>query len=105
MLSGVSGAGMLKRHQHIAAVRKIRYHHPMLFQLRASVEDCGSTLKQYWLNATCLRKVYHRRGDILVLGQCRRRLTGIEPAIGCNAGPTLKRNLVDKLTSSIQGTS
>ena len=53
--------------------------------MRASDEDCGSTLKQYWLNDTCLRKVYNRPGDRLVLGQHgqrRRRLTRIEPAMG-----------------------
>ena len=36
-----------------------------------------------------------------MLGQRRRRLTGIEPAIGSNAGPTLNRNLVDRPTSSL----
>ena len=65
----------------------------MLFQFRASVEDCGSTLKQHWGNVTCLRKVYSRPGDGLVLGQRRRQLTGIEPVIGYDAGPTLNRNL------------
>ena len=55
----------------------------MLFLRHASVKDCGSTLKQYYhdyLNDTCLRKVYNRPGDRLVLGQRRRRLTVIEPA-------------------------
>ena len=52
----------------------------MLFQCRVSVEDCVSTLKQHWVNATCLRKVYSRPGDGLVLGHRRRRLIGIEPA-------------------------
>ena len=51
----------------------------MLFQCRASVEDCGSTLKQHFVNNTCLRKVYSSDG--LVLGQRHRRLTGIEPAM------------------------
>ena len=73
----------------------------MLFQCRASVEDCGSTLQQHWVNATCLRKVYNRPSDGLVLGQRRRRLTGIEPAMGCDAGPTLNRNLVGRPTSSV----
>ena len=77
----------------------------MLFQCRASVEDCGSTLKQHWVNATCLREVYSRPSDGLVLGQRRRPLTGIEPAMGCDAGPTLNRNLVRRPTSSVQGTS
>ena len=42
--------------------------------------------------------------DRLVLGQRRRRLTGIEPAMGSNAGPTLNRNLVGRPTSSVPGT-
>ena len=56
------------------------------------------------LNATCLRKVYSRPSDGLVLGQRRRRLTGIEPAMGCNACLTLNRNLVGRPTSSGRGT-
>ena len=51
-------------------------------------------MKQHWVNAKCLHKVYSRPSDGLVLGQRRRRLTGIEPAMGCDAGPTLSRNLV-----------
>ena len=54
-----------------------------------SSENTGSTLKQHWLNATCLHKVYNRPGDRLVLDQRRGRLLGIEPAMGCNAGQTL----------------
>ena len=46
-----------------------------------------------------------RAGDRLVLGQRRRRLTGSEPAMGCNAGPILNRNLVGRPTSSVRGTS
>ena len=69
----------------LSSSQKTRYSHPMLFQWWASVEVCGSTLKQHWLNVTCLRKVYNRPGDILVFGQRRRQLTGIEPAMGCNA--------------------
>ena len=57
------------------------------------------------MNATCLRKVYSRPSDGLVLDWCRRRLTGIEPAMGCDAGPTLNRNLVGRPTSSVRGTS
>ena len=38
-----------------------------------------------------------------MLGQSRRRLTGIEPAMGCNAGPTLNWNLVGRPTSSVRG--
>ena len=76
----------------------------MLFQCRAIVEVCGSTLKQHWVNATCLRKVYSRPSDGLVSGQRCRRLTGIEPAMGRDAGPTLHRNLVGRPTSSVRGT-
>ena len=76
----------------------------MLFQCRASVEDCGSTLKQHWVNATCLREVYSRPSDGLLLGQHRRRLTSIDPAMGCDAGPALNRNLVGRPTSSARGT-
>ena len=65
----------------------------MLFQCRASVEACWSTLKHHWVNATYLRKVYSSPSDRLVLGQRRRRLTGIKPAMRCDAGPTLNRNL------------
>ena len=57
-----------KRHQH---------SQPMLFQCRAGVKDCGSTLKQHRENATCLRKSYSRPSDGLVLGQRRTRLTGV----------------------------
>ena len=71
----------------------------MLFEWRASVEDCGSTLKQH------LSKVYSRPSDRLVLDRRRRRLTGIEPAMGCDAGPTLNRNLVGRPTSFVSGTS
>ena len=52
----------------------------------------------------CLREVYNRPGDRLVLGQRRRRSTGIEPAMGCNAGPHLNRNLVVRPTSSVRAT-
>ena len=37
--------------------------------------------------------VYSKPGDRLVLGQRGRQLTGIEPTMGCNADPTLNRNL------------
>ena len=48
--------------------------------------------------------LYNRPGDRLVFGQRRRRrLTGIETTIGCNAGPTLNRNLVGRPTSSVRG--
>ena len=61
-------------------------------------------IEQYWLNDTCLHKVYNIPGDKLVLGQCRIQLTGIEPAMGCNTGPMLNRNLVGRPTSAVSGT-
>ena len=76
----------------------------MLFQCRAIVKYCGSTLKHHWVNATCLREVYSRPTDGLVLSQRRRRLTGIGRAMGCDAGPTLNRNLVGMPTFSVRGT-
>ena len=50
-------------------------------------------------------KVYSRPSDGLVLGQYRRLLSGIEPAMGCDAGSTLNRDLVGRPTSFVQGTS
>ena len=79
-----------KRHPHYnAAVRKHGTSTQMLFQCRASVEDCGSTLKQHEVDATCFlicwRKINSRPSVGLVLGKRRRRFTGIEPAMGCDA--------------------
>ena len=54
------------------------------------------------MNATCLRNVYSGPSDGLVLGQRRKRLTGIEPAMGCDAGPTVNWNLVGRPTSSVE---
>ena len=52
-----------------------------------------------------VRRVYSRPSDGLVLGQRRRRLTGIEPDLmGCDAGPTLSWSLVGRPTSSVGGT-
>ena len=59
-------------------------------------------MKHLWLNATWSRKVYNRPGDRSVLGQRRRQLTGIQPAMGCKAGPTLNQNLVGRPTSSLR---
>ena len=62
-------------------------------------------IETHWVNATCLREVYSRRSDKLILGQRRRRLTGIEPAMSCDAGQPLNQNLVGGPTSSVRGTS
>ena len=49
----------------------------------------------HWVTAMCLlmywHKVYNRPSVGLVLGQRCRRLTGIEQAMGCDAGSTLSR--------------
>ena len=105
VLSGVSVDGLESVTRITMQQSENTVQLPMLFQWRASVEDCGSTLKQHWVNATWSRKVYSRPSDELVLGQRRRRLTGIEAAMGGDAGPTLNRNLVCRPTSSVQGTS
>ena len=98
VLSGVSDARMESvTPTWQCSSQKTRYNQSMQFQCQASVEDCGSTLKQHWVNVTCLRKVISRPSDGLVLGQRRGRLPGIEPAMGCDAGQTLNRNLVDPL--------
>ena len=47
--------------------------------------------------------LYNRPSEVSVLGQHRRRLTGIEPAMGCDAGPTLNLNWLGRLTSSVRG--
>ena len=103
-LSGVSDAGILK-------VTNIVQHPEKTVQSPNTVSMTGQrrrlwvNIETVWLNDTCLRKIYNRPGDRLVLGQRRRRLTGIEPAMGCNAGPTLNRNLAGRPTSSVSGTS
>ena len=83
-----------------ASIPEIRDNLPMLFQCWSRVEDCGSKLKQHWVNVMCLLmcwcKVYIRPSVGLVLGQRRGRLTVIDPAMGCDAGPTLNRNLVGR---------
>ena len=88
-------------HQHNAAVRK----HGTITQCCFNDGPALKTVGQHWLNATCLRKVYNRPSYSLVLDQRRKRLTGIESTMGCNAGPTLNRNLVCRPTSSARGTS
>ena len=100
-LSGVSGAGMESVTRIITCMKQSEtwYNHPVLFQCQASVEYCGSTLKQRWVNATCLHKAYTRPSDELVLGQRRRCLASIEPAMDCDAGPTSNRFLVGRPTS------
>ena len=42
--------------------------------------------------------------SVSMLGQRRIRLTGIEPAMGCDAGPTLSRHWVGSPTLCVPGT-
>ena len=53
------------------------------------------------MTRVCPNKVYSKSSDGLVLGQRRRLSTGIEPAMGCDAGPTLNRNLMGGPTLSV----
>ena len=48
--------------------------------------------------------LYSRPSVGLVLGQRRRKLTSIEPAMVCDADPTLHRNWVGRLTWCVRGT-
>ena len=43
--------------------------------------------------------------SVPMLGQRRIRLSSIEPAMGCDAGPTLNRYLVGRPTLCVRGTS
>ena len=43
--------------------------------------------------------------SVSMLGQRLIRLTDIEPAMGCDAGPTLNRYSVSRTTLSVPGTS
>ena len=96
VLSGVFWRRFEKRHPHNnAAVRKTQCNHPKLFQCRTSFLDCGSTLKQHWVNSTCLRKVYSRPSDGLMLGQRRRPLN--QQWTVTLAQHTFNRNLVGGL--------
>ena len=102
--------GRGKHHPHSKLQsQQTRDNHPMLYQCWTSVEDVGPTLIQHWVNATCLLgccfKVYSRPCVGVVLVQRRRRFIGIEPAMGCDNGPTLSRNLMGGPTSCVRGTS
>ena len=66
-----------------------RVNHPIMFRCWASDKDCRSILKQHRVNAGW-RKVYSRPSVGLVLGQRRRRLTGIEPAMALRRWPNIE---------------
>ena len=87
VLSGDSGAGMK------SITRITIQQSENTVQLPNAVSMSGQHRRlwvnietQHWVNVTCLRKLYNRPSDELVLGQRRRRLTGIEQAMGCDAG-------------------
>ena len=100
VLSGVSGAGIeCVTHLTMQSDNTVQSPNAVsLSGLRRRLWDSIET-------ALCLRKVYSRPSDGLVLGQRRRRSTGIEPAMGCDACPTLNRNLVGRPTSYVRATS
>ena len=85
LLSGVSGAGIGSVTRKTMRQSENTVQSPMLFQFWTIVEFWVN-FERTEVNATCLR---------------RRRLTGIEPAIGCDTGPTLNRNLLGRPTSRI----
>ena len=72
-------------------------------QTENTVQSPTGQRRRLWVNiettlVEChvfVQSIQHTRpGDRILLGQPRRRLTGIEPAMGCNAGLTLSRNFV-----------
>ena len=65
----------------------------------------GGGIPHIAMPSTRCHKVYSRHSVGVVLGQRRRQLTGIELAMGCDAGPTLHRNRVGRPTSCVRGTS
>ena len=80
--------------------------------------DGGPTLFQTCANVSCYPgdKVSRTRmavrantgqspNSVSMLGQRRIRLTGIEPSMGCDAGPTLDRYWVGRSTLCVPGTS
>ena len=94
----VSGAGILKV-TSIIQQSENNVQSPNAFSMtgqRRSLWVNIETVLVEW--HVFVRSIYNRAGDRLVLGQRRRQLTGIEPAMGCNAGPTLNRNLVGRPT-------
>ena len=74
VLSDISSARMECATRIVMQQSENTVQSPNAVSMSASVEDSGSTLKQHWVTATCLRKVYSRPSDGLVLGQRRRRL-------------------------------
>ena len=92
----------IKQSKHVGMNKQTRDNHPILFQcwarLWVNIETALGECQSMW------HKVYNRPSVGLVLGQRHGRLTGIEPAKGCDAGPTLKRYWVGRPTSCVRGT-
>ena len=76
VLFDVSGAG-IRNVTRIMQQSEHTVQSPNGFLNDGTASKTGSTLKQHWVYATCLRKVYSRPSDGLVMGQRRRRFTGI----------------------------
>ena len=76
-----------KGHQHNAAVRK----DCTITQFCFNDGPASKTVGQHWNSIGWMTRVCAMYttdpGDRLLLGQRRNWLTGIEPAMGCNAGP------------------
>ena len=95
--------------------RRNRKHHPHSHPHAARKKHCtitqccfngasaskavGSTLKQHWVNSTCLGKVHSKLSDGLVLGQRHRRFAGIEPVLN-DAYNAISKVIFDHTTRS-----
>ena len=71
-------------------------------RLWVNIETASS---EWHVFADVLAQVYSRPSVGLMLGQRRRRLTGIEPAMGCDTDPTLNPNWVGQAYIYLRGTS
>ena len=97
VLSGVSCAEILKRHQHYAAVRR----HGTITQCCFNDGPASKTVGQHeteLIECHVFAQNIQETQCQISFGKAllRRRLTGIEPAMGCNADPTLNWNWVGR---------
>ena len=99
--SGVSTAG-LKSVTSITRKKTVQSPNAvsMTGQRRRLWIDIETALGECYVFAQSIQQTRDR----LMLGQRHRRLTGIEPAMGFNAGPAMNWNLVGRPTSSVRGT-
>ena len=77
----------------------------MLGQRRRQWVNIKTALGECHVFDDVLAQIYSRPSVGLVWGQPRGRLTGIEPAMGCDAGPTLNQYWMGRPTSCVRGTS